>query len=109
MRQQLHEAVENRTPPDEAAGSILKTLEKNYDWLHWVVMLHPAVEPLEDQKDEGTQQEKENVPSERHPKNFLSVASEAPVPHVAACYREAEEPHPPAHRGPRVEDPQPAT
>ncbi|XP_030614191.1 uncharacterized protein LOC115800803 [Archocentrus centrarchus] len=88
IRQQLHEAVQNRSPPDEAAASILKTLEKNYDWLHWAVMLHPAVAPREDENEEGDQGENEGVVTEEQPSNLLSVASEAPIPHVVACYRD---------------------
>ncbi|XP_026151508.1 uncharacterized protein LOC113123547 [Mastacembelus armatus] len=84
IRQQLYEAVQNRAPPDEAASSILKTLEKNYDWLRWAVMLHPAVGPME--TDEESQ---EGVPAEQQPNNFLSVASEPPIPNVVACYRDA--------------------
>lgn len=86
VRQQLQEAVDKRAPPEEAAGSILKTLEKNYDWLRWAVMLHPAVGPLEDEKD-GTEAEG-GVPPERQPGHFLTVASEAPSPNVVACYRD---------------------
>ncbi|XP_044073306.1 uncharacterized protein LOC122885775 [Siniperca chuatsi] len=94
VRQQLHEAVQNRAPPEEAAASILKTLEKNYDWLRWAVMLHPAVGPMEDEKDEGTLEQKEEkeakegVLEEQQPNNFLSVSSAAPIPHVVACYRD---------------------
>lgn len=88
VRQQLREAVHNRAPPDEAAASILKTLEKNYDWLRWAVMLHPAVGSLEDEKDEGVQVETEGEPFEKQANNFLTVESEAPVPHVVACYRD---------------------
>ncbi|XP_004573061.1 uncharacterized protein LOC101487746 [Maylandia zebra] len=86
IRQQLQEAVHNRLPPDEAAGSILKTLEKNYDWLRWAVMLHPAVGPKEEEEEEGG--ENEGEATERQPGNLLSVASEAPIPHVVACYRD---------------------
>ncbi|XP_038577111.1 uncharacterized protein LOC119904483 [Micropterus salmoides] len=97
IRQQLHEAVQNRAPPEDAAASILKTLEKNYDWLRWAVMLHPAVGSMEDEKDEEAQEqkeekeekeEKEHVLAEQQPSNLLSVASEAPIPHVVACYRD---------------------
>ncbi|XP_045910908.1 uncharacterized protein LOC123974331 [Micropterus dolomieu] len=97
IRQQLHEAVQNRAPPEDAAASILKTLEKNYDWLRWAVMLHPAVGSMEDEKDEEAQEqkeekeekeEKEDVLAEQQPSNLLSVASEAPIPHVVACYRD---------------------
>lgn len=28
-------------PPEEQAAAILKTLEKNYDWMRWAVMVHP--------------------------------------------------------------------
>ncbi|XP_005745344.1 uncharacterized protein LOC102208094 [Pundamilia nyererei] len=86
IRQQLQEAVHNRLPPDEAAGSILKTLEKNYDWLRWAVMLHPAVGPMDEEEEEGG--ENEGEATERQPGNLLSVASEAPIPHVVACYRD---------------------
>lgn len=89
VRQQLHEAVQNRAAPDEAAATILKTLEKNYDWLRWAVMLHPAVGASEEDKNEEAQEEKENMLEEKQPNNFLFVASEAPVPHVVACYRDA--------------------
>ncbi|XP_071337829.1 uncharacterized protein [Trachinotus anak] len=95
IRQQLYESVQNRAPPEEAASSILKILEKNYDWLRWAVMLHPTVGPLEedekdekDERDEKDQEQKEGVPAEQKPNNFLSVASEAPIPHVMACYRD---------------------
>nr|XP_020441927.1 uncharacterized protein LOC109951655 [Monopterus albus] len=86
IRQQLHEAVQNRVTPEDAAASILKTLEHNYDWLHWAVMLHPAVGPTEDKTDEETQEEGE--PAEEQSSNLLFVASEPPIPHVAACYRD---------------------
>ncbi|XP_040004652.1 uncharacterized protein LOC120801574 isoform X1 [Xiphias gladius] len=89
IRQQLHEAVQNRAPPEEAATGILKALEKNYDWLRWAVMLHPAVGSMEDETEEETQEEKEDAPAEQQRNNFLSVASEAPIPHVVACYRDA--------------------
>lgn len=89
VRQQLDEAVQNRAPPDEAAASILKTLEKNYDWLRWAVMLHPAIGPMEDdEKDEEATEENECIPAEKQPNHFLSVASDSPVPHVVACYRD---------------------
>ncbi|XP_044222222.1 uncharacterized protein LOC122992472 [Thunnus albacares] len=88
VRQQLNEAVQNRQPPEEAAACILKTLEKNYDWLRWAVMLHPAPGPKEDEKDEETQEEKEGIPAEQQLNNFLSITSEAPIPHVVACYRD---------------------
>lgn len=84
IRQDLLEAVQNRAPPDEAAASILKILEKNYDWLRWAVMLHPATGPMEDTMDEEEKEETE----EPQLNNFLSVASEPPVPHVVACYRD---------------------
>ncbi|KAL3969587.1 membrane-associated guanylate kinase-related [Sarotherodon galilaeus] len=89
IRQQLQEAVHNRLPPDEAAASILKTLEKNYDWLRWAVMLHPAVGPKEEEEEEKEEGgENEGEATERQPGNLLSVASEAPIPHVVACYRD---------------------
>ncbi|XP_031729844.1 uncharacterized protein LOC116398012 [Anarrhichthys ocellatus] len=91
VRQQLQEAVQNRAPPEEAATSILKTLEKNYDWLRWAVMLHPAVGPMEDEKDEEPEEAKEVSPppqQQQQLNNLISVASEAPVPHVVACYRD---------------------
>ncbi|KAF1382896.1 hypothetical protein PFLUV_G00148570 [Perca fluviatilis] len=102
IRHQLQEAVQKRSPPEEAAGSILKTLEKNYDWLRWAVMLHPAVGTMEDEKDERTKDEKDEKDEETHeereekegvlpqqqPNNFISLASEAPIPHVVACYRD---------------------
>ena len=79
VRQQLLEAQRSRAAPEEAAASVLKTLEKNYDWLRWAVMLHPTVGPWEDGKDAELGQ---------LPENFLSVAFEAPCPHVVACYRD---------------------
>lgn len=95
VRQQLHQAVQDRAPPEEAASNILKTLEKNYDWLRWAVMLHPAVGTMDDEKEEEEPQEekvdkedKEEVPEKQPLNNFLSVASEPPIPHVVACYRD---------------------
>lgn len=91
VRHQLHEAVQSRAPPDEAATSILKALEKNYDWLRWAVMLHPAVGPMEDEKDKEEQEGKEEVSNEtpdQKPNNLLFVPSEAPIPYVVACYRD---------------------
>ncbi|XP_037344844.2 uncharacterized protein LOC119228942 [Pungitius pungitius] len=92
VREQLQEAVQNRSPPEEAAASILKTLEKNYDWLRWAVMLHPAVGPTEDEKAGGVEEEEEGEevasPRPQQSNNLISVASEAPVPHVMACYRD---------------------
>ncbi|XP_028993414.1 uncharacterized protein LOC114847634 isoform X2 [Betta splendens] len=86
IRQQITEAVQNRVAPDEAAESVLKTLEKNYDWLRWAVMLHPAVGPVDDVSE--TREEKGEAPAEQQLSNFLSVASEPPIPHVVACYRD---------------------
>lgn len=94
VREQLQEAVQNRSPPEEAAASILKTLEKNYDWLRWAVMLHPAVGPMEDEKDGEEEEEEETKevapppPQPQQSTNLISVASEPPVPHVVACYRD---------------------
>ncbi|XP_058469761.1 uncharacterized protein LOC131443801 [Solea solea] len=89
IRQELHEAVHNRAPPEEAASSILKTLEKNYDWLRWAVMLHPAVGPLEDKHEGEVQEAKEgDVPEDQLSDNLLSVASEPPIPHVVVCHRD---------------------
>ncbi|KAG7501674.1 hypothetical protein JOB18_004602 [Solea senegalensis] len=89
IRQELHEAVHNRAPPEEAASSILKTLEKNYDWLRWAVMLHPAVGPLEDEHEGEVQEAKEgDVPEDQPSDNLLSVASESPIPHVVVCHRD---------------------
>ncbi|KAK1903122.1 Protein rapunzel [Dissostichus eleginoides] len=97
VRHQLQEAVQSRAPPEEAAGSILKTLEKNYDWLRWAVMLHPAVGPMEEAEEEGkeeeTQQEEKEEKEEKEEvvqqsNNFISVASDPPVPHVVVCFRD---------------------
>ncbi|XP_056435841.1 uncharacterized protein LOC130373401 isoform X2 [Gadus chalcogrammus] len=83
VRSQLNTAQENRAAPDAAAATILDALEKNYDWLRWAVMLHPALpkgeEPLGDE---------DGVPAERQPKHFLSVASEPPCPQVVACFKD---------------------
>lgn len=86
IRQELHAAVQNRAPPEEAATSILKTLEKNYDWLRWAVMLHPAVGTLEEEEEERDEKKEEKEAQVSN--NFLSVESEAPIPHVMACYRD---------------------
>ncbi|CAL8267316.1 unnamed protein product [Lota lota] len=83
VRSQLNAAQENRATPDVAAATILDALEKNYDWLRWAVMLHPSY-----QKGEEPVGEEEGVPAERQPKHFLSLASEAPCPHVVACFRD---------------------
>lgn len=94
VRQQLQEAVQSRSPPEEAAASILKTLEKNYDWLRWAVMLHPAVGPMEDGAEEAEDATEVAAIDATPPPhdNLISVASEAPVPHVVACYRDAPAP-----------------
>lgn len=96
VREQLNQAVEDRAAPDVAATSILKALEKSYDWLHWAVMLHPAFTPLEEEQERGEGEEQEEEGEEttegtgdKQPGQFLSVSSEPPVPHVVACYREA--------------------
>lgn len=96
VREQLNQAVQERAAPDVAAASILKVLEKNYDWLHWAVMLHPAFTPLEEEqeKEEGEEGEEDGEEvtegtGDKQPGPLLSVASESPVPHVVACYREA--------------------
>ncbi|CDQ60600.1 unnamed protein product [Oncorhynchus mykiss] len=81
VRQQLQEAMQSRSAPEEAAAGILKTLEKNYDWLRWAVMVHPAMGPLEEDGGEGRG-------NTLQPNHFLSVSSEAPCPHVVACYRD---------------------
>lgn len=81
VRQQLQEVMQRRSAPEEAAAGIFKTLEKNYDWLRWAVMVHPAMGPLEEDGGEG----RENT---LQPNHFLSVSSEAPCPHVVACYRD---------------------
>lgn len=83
-------AVQERAAPEVAAASILSILEKNYDWLHWAVMLHPAFTPLEEEQVMG-EEEGEVVTEgtgDKQPSQLLSVASEPPVPHVVACYRE---------------------
>ncbi|XP_075887312.1 uncharacterized protein LOC142891556 [Nelusetta ayraudi] len=89
VRRELHEVVQERAPPDEAAASILKTLEKNYDWLRWAVMLHPAARPAEEEGDEESPVEAEGAAPGKRANNFLTVASEAPLPHVVACYHDA--------------------
>ncbi|XP_072301143.1 uncharacterized protein [Eucyclogobius newberryi] len=95
VREQLDQAVQDRMAPDVAAGLVLKALEKNYDWLHWAVMLHPAFTPVEEEgvegkeKDGESQEETEGAPAEKTLSQFLSVASEPPVPDVVVCYREA--------------------
>lgn len=89
VRRELHEAVQERAPPDKAAASILKTLEKNYDWLRWAVMLHPAARPAEDEGDEESLLEAGGAPAGKRANNFLTVASEVPLPHVVACYCDA--------------------
>lgn len=88
VRQELHKAVRDRASTDGAATSILKTLEKNYDWLRWAVMLHPAARLEEDEADEESLAEVEAAPPGKQAHNFLTVASEAPLPHVVACYRD---------------------
>ncbi|XP_068184532.1 uncharacterized protein [Antennarius striatus] len=89
VRKELLDAVHDRSPPDEAASRILKTLEKNYDWLRWAVMLYPAVGTTEEETTEEAPEEKENVPEENEATNLLPVVSEAPIPQVMACYRDA--------------------
>lgn len=42
IRQQVQQALCDGKPPEEQAEGILKTLERNYDWLRWAVMVHPA-------------------------------------------------------------------
>ncbi|CAL8240454.1 unnamed protein product [Merluccius merluccius] len=87
VRSQLTAAQESRAAPEDAAAAILDALEKNYDWLRWAVMLHPAaIHP--GQKGEEPVGEEEGVPAERQPKHFLSVASEAPCPQVVACFKD---------------------
>lgn len=81
VRQQLQEVMQRRSAPEEAAAGIFKTLEKNYDWLRWAVMVHCAMGPLDE--DGG----RSGGPLNR-PLHFLSVLSEAPCPHVEACYRD---------------------
>ncbi|KAJ3591696.1 hypothetical protein NHX12_006828 [Muraenolepis orangiensis] len=87
VRSQLRSAQESRATPEEAAAAILDALEKNYDWLCWAVMLHPAASPAH-RKGEEPADEEEGVPAERQPKHFLSVASEPPCPQVVACFRD---------------------
>ncbi|KAM6970207.1 uncharacterized protein FYW47_005491 [Aplochiton taeniatus] len=79
VREKLQEAMTNRAPPEEAAADILKTLEKNYDWLRWAVMVHPALAPRQDEEAEVSLPEAGQ---------FLSVSSEASYPHVMTYYRD---------------------
>ncbi|KAJ8283103.1 hypothetical protein COCON_G00056220 [Conger conger] len=65
-------------PPEEQAAAILKTLEKNYDWMRWAVMVHP---PFAAEEGGGASEEGRG--------NLLSVAPELPAgAAVVACFRD---------------------
>ncbi|KAG9348850.1 hypothetical protein JZ751_029167 [Albula glossodonta] len=67
-------------PPEEQAASVLKTLEKNYDWLRWAVMVHPPLGAELSGAEEGKARKQEN---------FLHIPPQLPSgAEVVACYRD---------------------
>ncbi|KAL6484816.1 hypothetical protein MHYP_G00068610 [Metynnis hypsauchen] len=89
VKKQILEIRWNAHTPEEQATEILKTLERNYDWLHWAVMVHPPVgswKEAADEDKEGTEQQSSqpSLASE----NFISVCSEVTNSNIVACYRD---------------------
>ncbi|XP_066563664.1 uncharacterized protein LOC136751787 [Amia ocellicauda] len=74
IRKQIQDGKKSKKTPEEQAASILKTLEKNYDWLRWAVMVHQECVDEEEKEMEK-------------PENFISVAEPSSI-HVVACYRD---------------------
>nr|XP_015219517.1 PREDICTED: uncharacterized protein LOC107079477 [Lepisosteus oculatus] len=72
IQKHIQEGKKNKKTPEEQAASILKTLEKNYDWLRWAVMVHQEC------AEEGETEVKK-------PENFISVGEPSSL-HVVACY-----------------------
>ncbi|XP_036428710.1 uncharacterized protein LOC118809464 [Colossoma macropomum] len=89
VRKQILEIRWNTHTPEEQAAEILKTLERNYDWLHWAVMVHPPVgswKEAADEAKEGTEQQSNQLSLASE--NFISVCSEVPNSNIVACYRD---------------------
>ncbi|KAG5283089.1 hypothetical protein AALO_G00038180 [Alosa alosa] len=108
IRRQVQEALCDGKPPEEQAEGILKKLERNYDWLRWAVMVHPAsgawkedemaavgageVPPQETPETGEGEVDATTTIVAPPPNNFLSVrpsGTSPPCPHVVACYRDA--------------------
>ncbi|KAI7808510.1 hypothetical protein IRJ41_006752 [Triplophysa rosa] len=89
LRRQILEVQRNGNPPEEQASEILKTLEQNYDWLRWAVMVHPSVgvwtEVASEAKEAGEELKPETC---KQAENFFSVCSEELHSNVVACYRD---------------------
>lgn len=71
----------------EQASEILKSLERNYDWLHWAVMVHPPVACWKEADVDG-KEETEVQSSSLSLEHFISVFSEASNSIVVACHRD---------------------
>ncbi|XP_051782152.1 uncharacterized protein LOC114650736 [Erpetoichthys calabaricus] len=67
---------------EEQASTILKTLEKNYDWLRWAVMIHKESRKVEEEK----QNEQPDVEKSTS-KNFICVGDSSGE-QVVVCYRD---------------------
>ncbi|TSM94699.1 hypothetical protein Baya_8494 [Bagarius yarrelli] len=87
VKKQILEVRWSTNSPEQQAAEILKSLERNYDWLHWAVMVHPRVAcwkeaPVNEQE---VTEEQSSYPDLEH---FISVFSEASNSNVVACHRD---------------------
>lgn len=87
VKKQILEIQFNTHTPEEQAAEILKTLERNYDWLHWAVMVHPPVGSWKESLAEGKDEEQSSQPG-LGSEQFISVCSEVPNSNIVACYRD---------------------
>ncbi|KAG9271354.1 uncharacterized protein LOC125805065 [Astyanax mexicanus] len=89
VKKQILELKWNTHTPEEQAAEILKSLERNYDWLRWAVMVHPPVgswqEVAAEDKDGAEEQSSQPSLSSEH---FISVCSEVPNSNIVACFRD---------------------
>ncbi|KAI5101848.1 uncharacterized protein LOC124391704 [Silurus meridionalis] len=87
VKKQILEVRWSTHSPEQQAAEILKSLERNYDWLHWAVMVHPPVACWKEAALEGQEEpeEQNGCPNREH---FISVFSEASNSNVVACHRD---------------------
>lgn len=87
VKKQILEVRWSTHSPEQQAAEILKNLERNYDWLHWAIMVHPPVPCWKEVAVDGKQEteEQSSCPSLEH---FISVFSEASNSNVVACHRD---------------------
>lgn len=87
VKKQISEVRWSTHSPEQQTAEILKGLERNYDWLHWAVMVHPPVACWKEATvaDEEENEEQSSCLSLEH---FISVFSEASNSNVVACHRD---------------------